>query len=186
MEEKREGRCKGVKTELLLITVQWEASKSNAIAAPPPPPPSPSSVKSPHRKTCSVFWCMTASRPVIIETCPSALCSTRSPPVSPIWVVLSCGCVAKQHGEAEDGVSLSWSAEGRLMILMPDFPKSSKCCLEVWCLAGPHAPSAEQVMSCHCRFTNGMLQHLDIVVVAGWKTMSHFIRSLLAESCSSH
>lgn len=44
---------------------------------------------------------MTASRPVIIETCPSALCSTRSPPVSPIWVVLSCGCVAKQHGRGE-------------------------------------------------------------------------------------
>lgn len=43
----------------------------------------PSSVKSRPRKTCFVFRRMTASRPVIIETCPSAQCSTRSPPVSP-------------------------------------------------------------------------------------------------------
>lgn len=145
----------------------------------------PSSVKSPPRKTCFV-WRMTASRPVIIETCLSVLCSTRSPPVSPIWIVLSCGFVANQHEEEEDGVSFSWLTEGRLMVLMSDFPKSPKCCVEVWRLAGLHTPSAVQVMSCHHLFTNGMLQHLDIVVVAGWKTMSHFIRSLLAESCSSH
>lgn len=91
----------------------------------------PSSVKSPPCKTCLVFWCMTASRPAIIKTCPSALCSTRSSPVSPVWAVLSCGCVVKQPGEEEDGVSFSWSSECQLIILMP---KSSKRYLETWCL----------------------------------------------------
>lgn len=68
---------------------------------------------------------MTTTGPVIIETRPSALRTTRSPSVSPIWVVFSCGYVVEQHGEVEDAVSFSWSAEGRLMVLMPDFQRHS-------------------------------------------------------------
>lgn len=68
---------------------------------------------------------MTTTGPVIIETRPSALRTTRSPSVSPIWVVFSCGYVVEQRGEVEDVVSFSWSAEGRLMVLMPDFQRHS-------------------------------------------------------------
>lgn len=98
---------------------------------------------------------MTASRPVIIKTCPSAKCSTRTCSVPLAWDMLSCGCVVKQRGRGDNGVSLPWSAEGQLIASMSDFPKSFRFFLEAWCLAGPYALSrwrpdttVSQIASC--------------------------------------
>lgn len=75
------------KPELLLITKSQEASQM---------PLRPFLQISPHHQSkVAAEMCMSASRAVIIESCLSAVCLTRSPLVSLTRAMLSCGFVAK-------------------------------------------------------------------------------------------